>query len=227
MVETAAPNLPQQRSRLQHLAKQVIDYLGASVLLVLTLPLWLVIAVAVRTSSPGPALFRQERLGKNQRPFTMYKFRSMYHHASEEPHRAYITELLNVEAEIEGDAELQEGLFKLADDARVTTVGRFLRRTSLDELPQLLNVLRGEVSLVGPRPVLAYEVALYEPEMFERFAVEPGITGLWQIRGRSSLSYRNMVALDVEYVRRWSLWLDLKILAGTLVAVLWHQDQAR
>jgi len=220
MVETSGRRLP-----LQRLAKKLIDSLGASLLLVLIMPLWVVIAIAVRSSSPGPVLLRQERLGTNQRPFTMYKFRSMFHDAPEEAHRAYITELLS--AENEAGSVLQEGLFKLADDARVTSVGSFLRRTSLDELPQLLNVLRGEMSLVGPRPVLAYEVELYEPEMLERFEVEPGITGLWQIRGRSSLSYRNMVELDVEYVRRWSLVLDLQILVGTVGAVLWHQEKAR
>ena len=209
----------------QRLVKKLIDYLGASFLLCATLPLWGVIALAVRSSSPGPVFFRQERLGKNQRPFTLYKFRSMTHGASEELHRTYVTQLLTGEGD--GEAERQDGLYKLADDPRVTPLGHFLRQTSLDELPQLINVLRGEASLVGPRPVLAYEVEHYGPEMLERFAVEPGITGLWQVSGRSSVSYRDMVALDVEYVRRWSLLLDLKILFATVRVVLWDRALAR
>ncbi|MEM9291652.1 MAG: sugar transferase [Acidobacteriota bacterium] len=216
-----------QQAGLRRVAKKLVDYVAAGFLMALASPLLIAVATLVKLTSPGPVLFRQERLGKHQRPFVMLKFRSMHHGVSEEPHRAYITKLMDTEAQFEGGTDQQKGLYKLADDARLTPVGDFLRRTSLDELPQLFNVLRGEMSLVGPRPVLAYEVELYEPEMLERFEAEPGITGLWQVQGRSSLSYRNMVELDVEYVRRWSFLLDLKILVGTVGAVLWHQERAR
>ncbi len=232
MVEGSARRQPRQPRpllwrRLQRLLKKLIDYLGAGFLLVLTLPLWVIVALAVRWTSPGPALFRQERLGKNQHPFIMYKFRSMVHRAPEEPHRAYIAQLLADEPTPDDDTQRRQGLYKLDADPRITPIGNFLRQSSLDELPQLLNVLRGEASLVGPRPVLAYEVEHYTAEMLERFEVEPGITGLWQVSGRSSLSYRQMVALDVDYVRRWSLLLDVKILVATVGVVLWGRGRAR
>jgi lipopolysaccharide/colanic/teichoic acid biosynthesis glycosyltransferase len=177
----------------------------------------LAVVLAVRLSSRGPAVFRQERLGHRGRPFTLLKFRTMYTDADDAVHRAYVTQLLTKEAPVTGGSS---GLFKLEADPRITPVGRWLRRASLDELPQLVNVLRGEMSLVGPRPALAWEAELYHESDHRRFDVLPGITGLWQVSGRSRLSMREALALDVEYVRRRSLWLDVMILARTIPTVL-------
>jgi lipopolysaccharide/colanic/teichoic acid biosynthesis glycosyltransferase len=180
-------------------------------------PLLAALVLAVRLSSPGPAVFRQERLGLGKRPFTLLKFRTMYVDRGDAPHRAYVTLLLTQEAPPRGG---DRGLFKLEEDPRVTPLGRWLRRTSLDELPQLVNVLRGDMSLVGPRPALAWEAAFYRDVDHLRFQVLPGITGLWQVSGRSRLSMREGLALDVEYVRRRSLRLDLWILARTIPTLL-------
>jgi lipopolysaccharide/colanic/teichoic acid biosynthesis glycosyltransferase len=197
--------------------KRLLD-VALSVLALLVLsPVLATIAVAVRLTSRGPSLFRQERLGLAARPFTCLKFRTMYADAADAPHREYVTRLLTEATPPRGGAT---GLFKIERDPRVTPFGRWLRRTSLDELPQLVNVLRGEMSLVGPRPALAWEAALYRPEEHRRFEVLPGITGLWQVSGRSRLSMREALALDLEYVRRRSLALDLQILARTVPTVL-------
>jgi lipopolysaccharide/colanic/teichoic acid biosynthesis glycosyltransferase len=197
--------------------KRSLDLLLAGSLLVVLSPLLLALAVAVRLTSRGPAIFRQERLGLGGRPFMVLKFRTMYTDADDAVHRAYVTQLLTDEAPAAGGSS---GLFKLEADPRITPLGRWLRRTSLDELPQLINVLRGEMSLVGPRPALAWEAQLYRESDRQRFDVLPGITGLWQVSGRSRLSMREALALDVEYVRRRSLWLDLVILARTIPTVL-------
>jgi lipopolysaccharide/colanic/teichoic acid biosynthesis glycosyltransferase len=196
--------------------KRLLDVTLSALALVVLSPLMIAIAAAVRFTSPGPALFRQERLGLGRRPFSCLKFRTMYVNAGDAPHRQYVTRLLT-EAAPPGGAT---GLFKLGEDPRVTPVGSWLRRTSLDELPQLINVLRGEMSLVGPRPALSWEADLYRPEDHRRFDVLPGMTGLWQVSGRSRLSMRDALALDVEYVRRRSLVLDLWILARTVPTVL-------
>ncbi|MHB1568838.1 MAG: sugar transferase, partial [Solirubrobacteraceae bacterium] len=162
-----------------------------------------------------PIIFSQRRVGRGLAPFTVRKFRTMRYGASPEVHRAFVLDL------IEGQTPERTGpLFKLTGDGRVTRAGRFLRRSSLDELPQLWNVLRGEMSLVGPRPAIAYEVEHYPAEWFTRFAVKPGITGLWQVSGRSKLTISEMVGLDIEYVRRRSLWLNLRILTRTIPVVL-------
>ncbi len=189
------------------LAKAVFDRLGAAVLLVLASPLLAVLAVAVTTGSPGPVLFRQVRVGKDGREFLMYKFRSM--RADAEARLAEVRHLNE-----------QDGvLFKVRQDPRVTSVGRWMRRLSLDELPQLINVLRGQMSLVGPRPPLPREVAGYPADMRRRLAVRPGMTGLWQVSGRSDLSFEEAVRLDLRYVENWSFSLDLVILLRTLAAV--------
>ena len=198
-------------------AKRSLDTAVAALLLVLVSPLLLGLAIAVRLTSRGPAFFRQERLGRGGRPFMMLKFRTMYTDTDDDVHRQYVTQLLTEDAPAAGGSG---GLYKLEADPRITPVGRWLRRTSLDELPQLVNVLRGEMSLVGPRPALAWEAELYRDGDHERFEVLPGITGLWQVSGRSRLSMREALALDVEYVRRQSLWLDLWILARTIPTVL-------
>jgi len=181
---------------------------GAAGLLVVLSPLIGLIAVLVRLDSRGPALFRQERLGRHQRPFRVAKFRTMHADASDQLHRAYITRLAK------GDAE-GEGLRKLTADPRVTRLGRFLRASSLDELPQLFNVVAGDMSLVGPRPALAYELEHYRPQHFDRFLVRPGLTGLWQVSGRSRLGFLDMLDLDVEYARHCAPLMDLRILART------------
>jgi lipopolysaccharide/colanic/teichoic acid biosynthesis glycosyltransferase len=171
------------------------------------LPLFLLIAAAVRVSSPGPVFFVQTRIGLGGEPFRMMKFRSMY--ADAERRRAEVAALSD-----------REGIcLKLRNDPRITPVGRLLRRWSLDELPQLLNVLAGDMSLVGPRPALPEEVALYPPDAHRRHAVPPGITGLWQVSGRADIGFSDMIALDLDYARRASLRLDLHILLRTFRAV--------
>jgi lipopolysaccharide/colanic/teichoic acid biosynthesis glycosyltransferase len=169
----------------------------------------------VRWTSSGPALFRQVRVGRDMQPFTMLKFRSMYTGNDDAKHRAYVTSMLSGE-----DTPAANGaLFKLIGDPRITPLGAWLRRTSLDELPQLINVLRGDMSLVGPRPMLPWEAELLEEPYLPRFTVKPGITGLWQVSGRSRLSMRAALQLDVEYVRRHNVAVDLSLLARTLPAL--------
>lgn len=195
---------------------RVIDVVLAGSSLILLAPVMLPIAVAIRVTSPGPALFRQVRVGYRKRPFVMLKFRTMRVDCDDNPHRDFVRRELNGEdPRVAG-----RGLYKLEDDRRVTRIGRILRATSLDELPQLINVLRGEMAMVGPRPALAWELELYRPHHHERFEVKPGITGLWQVSGRSRLPMTEALDLDVEYVRRRSLALNLSILARTVPAVL-------
>lgn len=195
-------------------AKRAMDVLLASVLLLCTAPLLVTAMAFIRATSPGPAIFRQIRIGHRGRPFVMLKLRTMRIDGDDGLYREYN------ERELAGAASPdQQGLYRLADDARVTPVGRVLRRFSIDELPQLLNVLRGDMSLVGPRPSLPWEVALLTAEQRRRLDCLPGLTGLWQVSGRNRLSMRQMIALDLEYVARWSLALDLKILLRTPRAV--------
>jgi exopolysaccharide biosynthesis polyprenyl glycosylphosphotransferase len=188
--------------------KRVMDVVLSAAALVASLPLWPVIALAIRLSSPGPVFYRQERCGLHGRRFTLLKFRTMT--ADAEARRQEVAHL-NV---VNGPA------FKAPDDPRITPVGRVLRRFSLDELPQLLHVLKGEMSLVGPRPPLPEEVERYEPWQRRRLAMKPGITGLWQVSGRSELDWATWMELDLAYIDSWSLWLDITILARTLPAVL-------
>lgn len=188
-------------------AKEIFDRVGAALLLLVLAPLLATIAVLIRRGSPGPVLFPQVRVGRDGREFTMLKFRTMYADAEQR-----LAELLDRN-------ELDGVLFKIRDDPRVTPTGRWLRRWSLDELPQLLNVLVGEMSLVGPRPPLPREVEVYPDDMCRRFVVKPGLTGLWQVSGRSDLSWEDSVRLDLRYVENWSLSLDLVILLRTLTAV--------
>ncbi|MEU3454314.1 sugar transferase [Micromonospora sp. NPDC006766] len=194
----------------RRVVKAVFDRVSALVLLILAAPMLLAIALLVRVApaAGGPAVFRQVRVGKNGRPFTIYKFRTMYVDAEER-----LAELLDRN---ETDGEL----FKMRHDPRVTPVGRWLRRLSLDEVPQLVNVLKGDMSLVGPRPPLPREVANYPADMRRRLVVKPGLTGLWQVSGRSDLSWEESIRLDLSYVENWSLTMDLAILARTLSAVV-------
>jgi lipopolysaccharide/colanic/teichoic acid biosynthesis glycosyltransferase len=196
--------------------KRLFDLIVASLCLLALAPLLLVVVLVVRLTSPGPALFRQARLGRHGRPFVLYKFRTMYSDCPDEIHREYVRKLL---VEDRPPAGGRRGLYKLEGDPRVTRMGRMLRRTSIDELPQLFNVIRGDMSLVGPRPALAYEAEMFGPENARRFLVPPGLTGLWQVSGRNSLTMREGLTLDLEYVDRQSFALDLKILLRTVPAV--------
>ncbi len=201
-------------------ASRVADVAGAAVLIaVLGVPM-LVIAAVVKLQDGGPALFRQERVGLRGRPFPMLKFRTMTVGGSDAALRDLIGRELN------GEQTTVDGSSKLNEDKRVTRVGAFLRRTSLDELPQLINVLRGEMALVGPRPCLPWEAEMFPAEYAPRFTVRPGITGLWQVSGRSTLGTLDMLRLDVRYVRTRSLRLDLVILLRTLPTLL-RGDGAR
>jgi exopolysaccharide biosynthesis polyprenyl glycosylphosphotransferase len=188
--------------------KRAFDLVFAALALVLLAPLWLAIALAIRLDSPGPVLFRQLRAGRNGKPITVYKFRSMYHGAEAEQQKL---QALN---------EASGPLFKIKEDPRRTRVGRWIRQTSLDELPQVLNVLRGDMSLVGPRPALLSEVAQYQDWHNKRLEVLPGITGLWQVSGRSDLTFDEMVMLDIYYAENWTMLQDLRILLRTVPQVL-------
>ena len=206
------------RSRPYLLAKRLMDVLVSSSLLVALAPLLGALALAVRLDSPGPILFRQERVGERGRVFTCLKFRSMRVAADTAPHRAYAAAFIQGQAGQPPTAG--GGVYQLVEDERVTRVGRWLRRTSLDELPQLWNVLRGEMSLVGPRPPIPYELQFYQDTHFQRLAARPGITGLWQVSGRNTTTFEEMVALDLAYIRHPSLRQDVWILLRTLPVVL-------
>jgi lipopolysaccharide/colanic/teichoic acid biosynthesis glycosyltransferase len=202
--------------------KQVIDIVGSTLLLILCTPLFLMIALMIKVSSKGPVLFRQLRVGQYGQSFTFLKFRSMHIDNDDSVHKEYATRLIAGEADGKQSNRNGERIFKLTNDTRVTRVGRFLRRTSLDELPQLVNVLKGDMSLVGPRPALPYEVAAYQTWHRRRvLQVKPGITGLWQVTGRSSVKFDEMVRLDLRYATSWSPLLDFKILMRTPRAVIW------
>ena len=199
---------PRPKSGWRGRAKRLFDVLVASTALVVIAPVFALVAVAVKLSSSGPVFFRQERVGRYGEPFDMFKFRSMVVNAEE---------LL---AELQTGDEGAGPLFKMRSDPRITPVGRFLRKSSLDELPQLLNVLRNEMSLVGPRPALRAEMADWEPALYARLDVKPGITGMWQVSGRSGTSFAEYTRLDLYYVHNWSMLVDLSIMLRTIPAVL-------
>ena len=188
-------------------------------------PLLLIICIAIWLEGGGPAIFRQTRLGRDKRPFTVHKFRTMSLEADPMVHRKYVEQLIAGNETAHTDSNGRD-LYKLAADDRVTPVGRVLRKTSLDELPQLYDVLRGHMSLVGPRPVIPYEAELYPPSYDDRFAVKPGVTGLWQVNGRNERTYREMVELDVAWVERHSVGLYLLILARTPWVLLCRRGAA-
>lgn len=188
--------------------KRVLDVVLAGLVLAATLPIWLAIVIAIKLDSPGRAIFVQERVGRHGRRFRFYKFRSMYVDAERRL------------SELQAHNEVDGPVFKMRKDPRISRVGSLLRRTSLDELPQLINVLKGDMSMVGPRPPLPREVEKYRPSDAIRLSVKPGLTCLWQIRGRSTLSFDTWMEYDREYVRNLSLWLDVSILVRTVWAVL-------
>jgi lipopolysaccharide/colanic/teichoic acid biosynthesis glycosyltransferase len=214
--------------------KRIFDIVVVLLSALFLLPLLILIAIIVKLDSPGPVLFVQERVGARRevvngrtrwiiQPFPFYKFRTMWHNVDSDLHRKYI------EAYIEGDEDKMASLrpdsgdttsYKLKGDPRITRAGQFLRRMSLDELPQIWNVLKGDMSLVGPRPPITYEVKGYQPEHLRRLAAMPGITGLWQVSGRCETTFEEMVQLDLEYIQKQSVWFDIKILLLTVPAVI-------
>lgn len=220
------PDLVQRNRdrRMARIGKRIVDIIGSLIGLVLLAPIFAIIAVCVKLTSEGPVIFKQRRLGQFGKSFEFVKFRSMYADNDHTLHQTFIKDVINGSYTGEASGE-SAPVYKMTDDPRITPLGRFLRRTSLDELPQFLNVLKGDMSLVGPRPPLAYEYEEYA--IWHRCRVleaKPGLTGLWQIRGRSRVRFDDMVRLDLQYVRNWTLWLDLQILLQTPKAVLFGGD---
>jgi lipopolysaccharide/colanic/teichoic acid biosynthesis glycosyltransferase len=217
---TLYPDLNERNEtkKVYHRTKRAMDILGSLAALTLLSPVFLIIALAVKLTSRGPILFRQRRIGQHGRSFTFLKFRSMYVGNDASIHREYVKQLIAGKAEKQSSHGTGngDGVYKLTKDPRITRVGAFLRKTSLDEIPQFLNVLRGEMSLVGPRPPVPYEVESYDFWHRRRvLEAKPGITGLWQVKGRSRVKFDDMVRLDLQYARTWSPWLDVKILLQT------------
>jgi lipopolysaccharide/colanic/teichoic acid biosynthesis glycosyltransferase len=221
-------SLINQKSSFFHLLKRTFDISIVFLALILISPLLFLIAILIKLDSSGPALFTQERVGAKRKSkqgeyvweiknFRIYKFRTMFHKADQSLHRKHIKAYVNgsLRSTEEGNAK-----FKIKGDSRITRMGRILRKTSLDELPQIINILIGEMSLVGPRPVPTYEVAEYEPWHFERFSALPGVTGLWQVNGRGRVTFDEMISMDIEYVRNQSFWQDIKLLILTIPAVI-------
>jgi lipopolysaccharide/colanic/teichoic acid biosynthesis glycosyltransferase len=216
------PDLSNQASTKQPrlILKRALDIIGSLMLLLLFMPFCAIIALAVRLTSKGPILFRQMRVGQHGRQFQFLKFRSMYVDNDHSVHREFVTRLINKDANT-NPAQTQGTVYKLTADKRITPLGRFLRKTSLDELPQFINVLCGDMSLVGPRPPIPYELAAYQTWHRRRvLEVKPGITGLWQVTGRSTVDFDGMVRLDLKYATSWSPWGDIKILLRTPLAVI-------
>jgi lipopolysaccharide/colanic/teichoic acid biosynthesis glycosyltransferase len=217
-----APSLPSAasgsaRAGTTRLTKRLLDLAVATACLALVSPLLVIVAGLIWLTTPGPALFRQTRLGKDGSPFVLFKFRTMYADSRDDVHREFVRKLLTEDEPPDGG---RSGVYKLEHDERITPIGRLIRRTSIDELPQLFNVIRGEMSLVGPRPALPWEAEMLDVIHFARFSVPPGLTGLWQVSGRNTLTMKQGLELDVEYVRRQRLALDLWILLKTIPVVL-------
>lgn len=209
----------QPRTTAYSVVKRAVDVAGGAALLVLFAPLFLLIAILIKLGSKGPVFYKQPRIGQMAKPFTMLKFRTMYLNVDHELHREFVTRFIKSSVLVK--EPIKDAPFKIAHDPRVTPIGRILRKTSLDELPQFLNVLWGEMSLVGPRPPLPYEVEQYQSWHRRRILeVKPGITGLWQVTGRSRTTFDEMVRLDLRYARTCSIWTDIKILLATPRAVI-------
>lgn len=199
-----------------HVVKRLMDVVGSAAALLVLSPVFLLVALLVKLSSKGPVFFKQERLGQFGKPFTFLKFRSMYANNDRKIHQEFIKRVIKGEHDGKAEGGGSKSVYKMTNDPRITRIGRFLRRTSLDELPQFINVLRGDMSLVGPRPPIAYECEVYDIWHRRRvLEVRPGITGLWQVKGRSRIRFDDMVRLDLQYARTWSLWLDIRILWKT------------
>jgi exopolysaccharide biosynthesis polyprenyl glycosylphosphotransferase len=201
--------------------KRVMDVVGSIVALLLFSPLFIIIPILIKLTSPGPVFFRQVRLGRFGKPFTFLKFRSMQVNNDDSIHREFINAFIDNKIQDKSEPGADGAVFKIKNDPRLTPIGNFLRKSSIDELPQFFNVLKGEMSLVGPRPPIPYEVDKYGVWHWYRvLARKPGITGLWQVEGRSLTTFDGMVRLDLQYIRTWSLWLDIKLLLATPMAVL-------
>jgi exopolysaccharide biosynthesis polyprenyl glycosylphosphotransferase len=213
------PTLSVRESPMRGIAlvvKRAVDVIVSALLLIIFSPLFIVIAAGIKLLSPGPVLFRQTRSGQWGSEFEFYKFRTMRADTDDRLHREYAGNFISgKEADAAGTA-----VFKMTNDPRVTGIGRVLRRASLDELPQLFNILRGEMSLVGPRPPIPYELALYKEWHRRRLEAKPGLTGLWQVSGRSSVPFNEMVLMDLYYIDNWSLWFDFEILLRTIPVIL-------
>jgi lipopolysaccharide/colanic/teichoic acid biosynthesis glycosyltransferase len=217
------PDLSQKTSkkRLPIVVKRGIDVLVSSLLLLILSPILAAIALAIKLTSKGPVIFEQERLGQFGMKFNCLKFRTMYTNNDPKIHREYVQNFITGQTKVTDSNGSEPSVYKLTNDPRVTAVGRFLRKTSLDEFPQFWNVLRGEMSLVGPRPPVSYEFEMYDYWHRRRvLELKPGVTGLWQVNGRSRTCFDDMVRLDLRYSQTWSLWLDLKILLATPLAVV-------
>ncbi len=209
-----------QKKRFYLIVKRGIDIIGALVGLTLFGPLMVIVAIAIKIDSPGPVFFVQKAIGRDGKPFNMIKFRSMVHGADNTEHRRFTEAFVRGEETGRAiDPRTGQPVYKIVNDPRITRVGRFLRRTGLDEGPQFFNVLKGDMSLVGPRPPLPYEYSLYDDWAKQRLLVRPGITGLHQIRKRSRANFREMVETDLEYIENMSLWLDLKLLLMTIPVI--------
>jgi lipopolysaccharide/colanic/teichoic acid biosynthesis glycosyltransferase len=214
-VSTAA-----ESRRLHYWLKNVLDIVIGVVMVVVFSPVLLIIALAIKLDSPGPAIFKQKRIGKDGRPFTVWKFRSMSVNADDRPHREALQKLAQGEPAATVDGQ---GFFKPVDDPRVTRLGKFLRATGLDELPQVINLLRREMSVVGPRPAIPYELDMYKDWYHRRLAVRPGITGLWQVKRHDTQNFDDVMRLDLEYIDSFSIWLDLRIILLTVPMILFRR----
>jgi lipopolysaccharide/colanic/teichoic acid biosynthesis glycosyltransferase len=203
--------------RLQLAIKRILDMICALLALIFTSPLLLIIAILVKLDSPGPVIYRHHRVGKNGRPFELYKFRTMVCGGDDSNYMNYLRELIE---SAKANPSNGKPYAKMKDDWRVTRVGRVLRTYYLDELPQMINVLKGDLSIVGPRPHVQFEVDNYTPEQARRLTVTPGATGLWQVSGKADCTFAELLAYDLEYIDHWSIWLDLQIMAKTILIIL-------
>jgi lipopolysaccharide/colanic/teichoic acid biosynthesis glycosyltransferase len=201
-------------------AKRLLDIVLTLLLLIPVCIVIVIVAVLIRLDSPGPIFYRQKRMGLRGAEFSIFKFRSMYVNSDDSIHRNAVVKYMNGQEMNVGTATAVKFQFKLSDDPRVTRVGRFIRKTSIDELPQFFNVLRGEMTLVGPRPPLSYEVEYYTPYQWLRLSGKPGLTGIWQVYGRSRVGFQNMVDMDIEYLLHQSFWEDLKLIALTVPVMI-------
>jgi lipopolysaccharide/colanic/teichoic acid biosynthesis glycosyltransferase len=223
---TLYPDIRRNRNSHKHtlLLKRAIDIVGSFIALMLSAPLFLIISALIKLTSKGPVLFRQKRVGQYGKTFTFLKFRSMFVDNDPSLHRDYVKKLICASENGSyngGSNKSKTEVFKIQNDPRITPIGRFIRKTSLDELPQLINVLMGHMSLVGPRPPIPYEIECYDLWHRRRLLdMKPGITGMWQVEGRSRTTFNDMVRLDIYYMTNWSIWLDLKLLFKTPLAVL-------
>lgn len=232
-IDPQALNPVAERPGLYFTTKRVLDFSLALLALIILYPLMVLVAILIKLDSPGPVFFRQDRISVRQRrtnnhitywqkyTFRCYKFRTMVCNADPSLHKSYIKALINNDCE--SMAAIQAGdnqVRKLTHDPRITRLGKILRKSSIDEIPQFINVLKGEMSLVGPRPAIPYEVEMYKPWHYRRLEAKPGITGLWQVTARSTCDFDEIVKLDIQYIEKQSIWLDLKILFKTPFAVV-------